>query len=710
MKDIRIITGKDIRPDAKTALALAGYGNTPASQQRGLALFAELERPVRQAVRLKAALAFADDGHGRMGLYAVMTAGAAVSRMVDAYIDRKEYTEAVLFNAMADSCLFAFEHTLGGVIRSLCTEAGYGVSCRHEAGMDASFSLQERALQAVDASRTLGVSLTEGRMLQPEKTLAVAYELTEDTAVFHWEQDCQHCANANCVLRKNAVHERRISCPKGICVSQWLRQQGMQTAFPCGERGLCGKCCVRVVNGHVDISPEDRMVFSEGELAAGWRLSCRAVPQEDIAVILPVQQQRDMAALGQHHADMPISEDHSYGLAVDLGTTTLAVSLVDMVTKQVVYTATAANSQRACGADVISRIQAAENGKADWLKQLIRHDLHHIFQQIWTHYPQAKQRCRRAAVAGNTTMMHLLMGWDCAGLGSWPFHPVSLGGCWYPWVQVFGEMDGFSAQPVALLPGISTYVGSDIAAGIWKCHLVRHDRTALFVDLGTNGEMALQCSKGLFTAATAAGPALEGGSIQWGTASVPGAICNVTVQGIRAHVQTIGSAPPSGICGTGVVEGIAELVRNGMIDHSGMLCEPYFYSGFPLASAQDGRSIVITQKDIREIQLAKSAIRAGMETLLHEGHVSYADVDQVYIAGGFGYFLNIAKAAAIGLLPPQLQSCATAVGNTSLAGAATVVMDEGVLDDMKRICRCANEILLANNDFFQTAYIRYMNF
>ena len=333
-----------------------------------------------------------------------------------------------------------------------------------------------------------------------------------------------------------------------------------------------------------------------------------------------------------------------------------------------------------------------------------------MLRQLWNAYPQAKDRCLKAAVAGNTTMLHLLMGWDCGGLGSWPFRPVSLGGDWYSWKDVFGEYDGFSNQPVALLPCISTYVGADITAGIWACGLMKSEETTLLIDLGTNGEMVLRSEAGLLTTATAAGPALEGGSLQWGTASVPGAICGVTMNGVRPKVRTIDGAPPVGICGTGVIEALAGLIETGLVDTTGKLKEPYFRRGFPLATTLDCEQIVMTQKDIREIQLAKSAIRAGIETLLCEGRMTCEDIDRVYIAGGFGYYLQPAKAAAIGLLPPQLVHKTAAAGNTSLAGAAAVLADESVLDDMKKICRHAGEVILANNDFFQSAYIEHMNF
>lgn len=710
MKDIRIVSGRDIRPDAVVSLALAGYGKDAASQAQGKALFAELERRVRQAVRLKAALAFADDGQGRTGLYAVLTAGTAVSRQAAMYIARKEYSEAVLFSAMADSCLFSFERQLGETLRSLCRETGRGIAGRHEAGADSGFSLQERAVQAVEAGRTLGVTLTENHMLQPEKSMVILYELADDPDVFHIEHDCRRCGNASCSLRKEGKPEEYIRCPKGVRISQWLRRQGYMDSFPCGETGRCGKCRVRVAEGTVAASPEDRELFTPADLAAGWRLACKAVPSEDVQIVIPKGNRGVLAALGQDGDAHEADAGHSYGLAVDIGTTTLALSLVDTTTGRTVHTITAANSQRAFGADIVSRIQAAKGGKGPQLRKAVCRDLQQMVHQMWNAYPQAKGRCLKAAVAGNTTMLHLLMGWDCGGLGSWPFRPVSLGGDWYLWKDVFGKSDGFSSQPVALLPSISTYVGADITAGIWACGLMKPEETTLLIDLGTNGEMVLRSEAGLLTTATAAGPALEGGSLQWGTASVSGAICAVTMNGVRPKVRTIDGAPPVGICGTGVIEALADLVETGLVDATGKLKAPYFRRGFPLATTLDCEQIVMTQKDIREVQLAKSAIRAGIETLLYEGRMTCEDIDRVYVAGGFGYYLQPAKAAVIGLLPPQLVYKTTAAGNTSLAGAAAVLADEAVLDDMKNICRHADEVILANNDFFQSAYIEYMNF
>lgn len=710
MKDIRIVAGRDIRPDAAVSLALAGYGKDAASQAQGKALFAELERRVRQAVRLKAALAFADDGQGRTGLYAVLTAGTAVSRQAAMYIARKEYSEAVLFSAMADSCLFSFERQLGEAIRSLCRETGCGIAGRHEAGADSGFSLQKRAVQAVEAGRTLGVTLTENHMLQPEKSMVILYELADDPDVFHIEHDCRRCGNASCSLRKEGKQEEYIRCPRGVRISQWLRRQGYMDSFPCGETGRCGKCRVRVAEGMVAVSPEDRELFTPADLAAGWRLACKAVPSEDVQIVIPKGNRGVLAALGQDGDAHEADAGHSYGLAVDIGTTTLALSLVDTTTGRTVHTITAANSQRAFGADVVSRIQAAKGGKGPQLRKAVCRDLQQMVHQMWNAYPQAKGRCLKAAVAGNTTMLHLLMGWDCGGLGSWPFYPVSLGGDWYLWKDVFGKSDGFSSQPVALLPCISTYVGADITAGIWACGLMKSEETTLLIDLGTNGEMVLCSEAGLLTTATAAGPALEGGSLQWGTASVPGAICGVTMNGVRPKVRTIDGAPPVGICGTGVIEALAGLIETGLVDTTGKLKEPYFRRGFPLATTLDCEQIVMTQKDIREIQLAKSAIRAGIETLLYEGRKTCEDIDRVYIAGGFGYYLQPDKAAAIGLLPPQLVHKTAAAGNTSLAGAAAVLADEAVLDDMKKLCRHAGEVILANHDFFQSAYIEHMNF
>ena len=405
-----------------------------------------------------------------------------------------------------------------------------------------------------------------------------------------------------------------------------------------------------------------------------------------------------------------VTEGHDYGLAVDIGTTTLVAALVDCTDGQILATATAVNSQRSFGADVISRIGAACHGKGKALRKAVRRDLTRLLKQLFQDHPGVAGHCHRMAIAANTTMLHLLMGWSCEGLGNWPFHPVSLGGKSYDVQDVLGRQDILTDCTVTLLPGMSTYVGADITAGIWQCGLVSSDEVSLFVDLGTNGEMVLGNKEQRFIASAPAGPALEGGKLTWGTGSVPGAICGVRIERGRAKVKTIDHAVPVGICGTGILEAMAGLVREGLVDETGKLVEPYFHKGFPLASTLDYQRITLSQQDIREIQMAKSAIRAGIESLIERSGISRQRIRQVWLAGGFGYYLDPQKAAVIGLLPADLAERTTAVGNTSLKGAIGLLTGAVTLDTLQAIADGAEEIVLGNDEAFQRLYIDYLNF
>ena len=232
----------------------------------------------------------------------------------------------------------------------------------------------------------------------------------------------------------------------------------------------------------------------------------------------------------------------------------------------------------------------------------------------------------------------------------------------------------------------------------------------MLIDLGTNGEMAIGNRERILVTSTAAGPAFEGGNISCGMGSVPGAICQVQISGTEVSCGTIGDRPPVGLCGTGVIETACELLKAELIDETGMLDEDYFDDGFVLAKTPSGEEISFTQKDVREIQLAKAAVRAGLETLMLRYGVTYDDIDTLYLAGGFGFHLNLEKAAAIGLIPEELLDRAKAVGNSSLGGAAVWLTEPGAAERMERIIAVSEEIPLASDKDFNQFYMDSMFF
>lgn len=566
------------------------------------------------------------------------------------------------------------------------------------------------------------------------------------------------------VIISRAGRKKTIKAAVGTSLLSALTEQGVYIPAACGGNGRCGKCGVRLVSGVTQVTEADRQFFSEEQLAQGVRLSCEAYPAEDCRIVIESEDETDFevvaeyrgkrsetgdgdrgtaqdgmtvirAAAGQRPDEEIVKADIRdadaiYDLAIDIGTTTIAADLVSGMDRIVRLTVTAVNHQRAYGADVISRIQAANEGKLAELSECIRKDLYASMRKLLEEGGIDFSRVRRISIAGNTTMQHLLMGYPCETLGVYPFEPVNISLTHAAFSELFAdaakafqrdidtESGKRSGNPgdvpndidVILLPGISAYVGADIAAGLLACGFDRAEEINVLIDLGTNGEMAIGNRDKILVTSTAAGPAFEGGNISWGMGSVRGAICEVEIDGTDATCTTIGGEAPLGLCGTGVIEAVSELLKEGWIDGTGMLDEDYFDDGFVLAQTPEGEDIVFTQKDVREIQLAKSAVRAGLETLLLRCGVTYDEIGTLYLAGGFGFRMNLEKAAAIGLLPVELLDKTIAVGNSSLEGAVEFLDDESSAARMEQMIRISEEISLASDKDFNRFYMEYMCF
>ena len=394
-----------------------------------------------------------------------------------------------------------------------------------------------------------------------------------------------------------------------------------------------------------------------------------------------------------------------YAIAIDLGTTTLAFSLVDIVSKKILHTVTMLNSQRKYGADVLSRIQASVDGKKEELRACIQKDLREGIDELLKEYRIID--IDHVVISGNTTMIHLLMDYDCSTLGVYPFAPVNTELISGTAEEIIGYKQPGAEIKTTILPSVSAFIGGDIVAGLYALDFASNKEISLFVDLGTNGEIALGNCDRILTTSVAAGPAFEGGNISCGTGSVAGAICAVEINRNDVSdikLNTIHNVPPCGICGTGVIETVAELLKCGLIDETGLLADEYFDTGFPLKNEQE--PIIFTQQDIRQFQLAEAAVRTGIEVLTKEYGITTDEIDKVYIAGGFGYHLNINKAASIGLIPPELTTKATAAGNTSLAGAVKYLGDTNASDTIQRIKNASEDIILANDSDFQEVYLK----
>lgn len=435
----------------------------------------------------------------------------------------------------------------------------------------------------------------------------------------------------------------------------------------CNGKGSCGKCKVVIDNKVV--------------------LACqtRCVGDVDVYITNNDEGMAIESEIISFSRNVKMENRGGFATCIDIGTTTLAVARVDLTNSEIISQSSRINHQRIYGADVISRIQAANNGKLIELQKFITEDIKALLEDV-NHGEDDE-----IIVSGNTTMEHLLLGYPCSSLGVAPYTPVNIS------LQHNGN--------TIILPGISTFVGADIVSGIYALEMNKRDKISVMIDLGTNGEIAIGNREKMLVTSTAAGPAFEGGNISCGCASIPGAISKVMINKDKSSViETIGGKAAIGICGTGVIDIAAQLLEAGLIDETGLLDNVYFKEGYVLEG-----DICFSQKDIREVQLAKSAIRAGLETLIKEYGASYDEIETMYLSGGFGKKIDIENACRIGLIPVELAKKTVATGNTSLAGTIKFAINDSEEDIIDLTAKC-REISLAESREFNELYMENMYF
>jgi uncharacterized 2Fe-2S/4Fe-4S cluster protein (DUF4445 family) len=483
---------------------------------------------------------------------------------------------------------------------------------------------------------------------------------------------------------------------------------------PCGGRGTCGKCKIRVLEGNPGPpSPEERGLLTQQEITSGIRLACRCTPANDITVATIGKKDHtilDGIGLLSQAPDPRYKETGDCGIAVDIGTTTVVAYLVEFSPPvRVTAVESAMNAQRQWGADVISRITfAGEKGEnLETLCSAIRGQVDRLIRRLITKKGLAPSSVQEISVVGNTTMLHLFAGIDPSPLGVAPFTPV------FVEQRVLPAQSLDLAYPNAilrLLPSVAAYVGADITAGIAAVGIDESNELSLLLDLGTNGEMALGNKERILTCATAAGPAFEGAGISCGTGGVEGAIDTVAVAGGKLSWTSIGDTAPIGLCGSGILDTVSALLTLGIIDESGAMKEPYDKEGYPIAQTQTGGKILFTQKDVRQFQLAKGAVAAGIAVLLEAWDAEASEIAAVYLAGGFGTFLRPSSALGVGLLPPAAEGKIVSAKNSAGRGAVRTLLYAREAERIANIAEHAEYIELSTNHRFQDHFMEQMFF
>lgn len=489
-----------------------------------------------------------------------------------------------------------------------------------------------------------------------------------------------------------------VKVERGTPLQDLLFVHGVE--FPCGGQGLCKSCKIRVIEGSLPVSADEERRFTATELAAGWRMACRGRVEGNLRLELA---QWEAAILGDD-TPMTFTPQPGLGLAVDLGTTTLVAQLVDLETCHVVGVRAELNGQAQFGSDIMSRVDfaVAADGRAR-LEKLIREQIGRLAQELLdSANPAAGKRLERVVVVGNTVMHHLFCGLRLEPLAHFPFEPLTPGGQRFDAASLAWELRG---NPVVrFLPCLGGFVGSDLLAGILATQMHESHRPVALLDLGTNGEIVVGNRDRLLCASTAAGPAFEGARISMGMRAATGAISAVRAEGGALSCHVLGHVAPRGICGSGLVDAVAAGLDLGWIQPNGRLAN----GGGPILLAPP---VSLTQRDVRELQLAKGAIAAGLRILLEQWGANVADLERVYLAGAFGNYINYASARRIGLLdfpPEQIH----AAGNTALRGAKLALFDVPAAEggDYSDILARARHVSLNEDARFQDLFAQEMGF
>ena len=477
--------------------------------------------------------------------------------------------------------------------------------------------------------------------------------------------------------------EYMLMSDEPISFIEAMSQLGLSFYRPCGGIGKCLSCAIKFVYGMPPMTSFDERGLDFSEMRAGYRLGCKCVITRDCKILVPASLASEITSvLADEVAEDEDINKENIGIAVDIGTTTLATAVIDLDTGKMLRQRNCTNSQIQFGADVMSRVKAAMEGHNNELMDCVRKDLMKLGREILGE----NYLMHKVVFSGNTIMTHLLLGMVVDGFARYPFVPYTLDS-----VKFVKDR-----RNIFFMPAISAFVGGDIVSGLYY---LKDRGSFLLVDMGTNAELVLYDGKTYYCTSASAGPALEGASLSCGVASVRGAINHLSINDGKCTYTTIGGEAPIGLCGSGVIDLIHELRRNNLIDEGGLLVEEYAESGYPISE-----NVVVTGEDIQQVLLAKAAIYSAITLLIKEAGIQVDDIDHLFVSGGLGATIGVWSAAGIGIFPKELLPKFEAVGNTSLRGAIKFVRD-GNEEELQEIKDNAKVVVLNEKPEFQELFL-----
>lgn len=442
---------------------------------------------------------------------------------------------------------------------------------------------------------------------------------------------------------------------------------GLRPDAPCGGKGTCGKCKVWLQGKEV--------------------LACQTRVTRELTVHLAAEQSISVLTDGCPVSVCPDGTD-AYALAFDVGTTTVVACLLDGKNGKMLAQGSAINPQYQFGADVISRIQYALKEGTQALGRCIREEMARLVEEVCQKAGIAPEAVTAAAIAGNTAMHHLLLDIAPKPLVTPPYMPA---------VTQALELSG----GVRILPNIAGFVGGDTVGCMVSTGFDKQEDMTLLIDIGTNGEMVLGNKNRRIACSAAAGPAFEGAKISCGMRGAVGAVDHVWLEDGKVRFHVIGEGTPVGLCGSGLLDLVAVLLDCGIISESGRMKDKTYVLH---------ENVVLTQKDVREVQLAKAAIRAGIDLLAEQMHVSAEEIQTVYLAGAFGTYMDPHSACRIGMIPPVLEDRISAIGNAAGEGAKLCALRRDLFASSQKLAESTEFLELASLPQFQDCFVDALEF
>ncbi|MEG0227349.1 MAG: ASKHA domain-containing protein [Lachnospiraceae bacterium] len=502
---------------------------------------------------------------------------------------------------------------------------------------------------------------------------------------------------------------KQIVCHTGANLLKVLLDGGVFVDNPCNGTGICGKCKVKVLSGG----------------KPGVCLSCMTEVSGDIEIELLTKERKHKVLTDGYMPEFEKEEFESgYGIAMDIGTTTVVTALIELKTGEELANVSMINAQKHYGLDVLTRITYEyEFPESGWkeLQYAIVNSINGMIEEVCLEAEVDKADIREIDVAANCTMTHMLLGVDARSIGKAPYRPAFIEA-----KEILAKEIGIEAgedTKLYCLPQVSAYIGADIVAGTYVCELQKEKGNVLFIDIGTNGEIVLASKGKLLCCSCAAGPALEGMNISSGMRAAEGAVEDVKITEEGIKLTTIGEQEPVGICGSGILAVVKELLQTKLVKKTGAFIkkeqlkeEDYRYPMIRMNGTKrefilyEAPELLVTQGDVRQVQLAKGAILSGFVALLNKAGIAMEDLDKVMIAGQFGAHLPVESLIGTGILPEAVKDKLVYVGNASKTGAYMTLLSRKARREVEQLAEQMEYMELAETPNYERIFTESMIF